>query len=259
MDAKVGEWVITPRAGRPVEVNALWYNAVRIAAALAERVGQASRARELNTLADQIAVAFNQTFWNAGEACCYDVVADHFADASIRPNQLLAVSLPFAVLSADRHAAVLERCRADLLTPFGPRTLAPREHSYFGRYAGDVVARDRAYHQGCVHPWLLGPYVTAYLKVHGRGDAARNDARRLLDASLAHVRTHGLGHLCELFDGDTPHRPGGAIASAPAVGELLRCYVEDILDQAPTKIITTMPKPAQLDVTVSPAKAVTKK
>src|SRR6185503_3564030 len=103
MDAKVGEWVITPRAGRPVEINALWYNAVRIVAALSEQVGHASRGRELNQLADTIATSFNETFWNAQENCCYDVVAENFADASIRPNQLLAISLPFAVLSADRH------------------------------------------------------------------------------------------------------------------------------------------------------------
>jgi glycogen debranching enzyme len=254
MDAKVGEWVITPRAGRAVEVNALWYNVVRIVAALADRFGQTSRARELNALADQIAAAFNETFWNASENCCCDVVSDHFADAAIRPNQLLAISLPFAVLNADRHAAVVERVRTELMTPVGPRTLAPREHSYCGRYGGDVVARDRAYHQGAVHPWLLGPYVTAHLKVHGRGDAARRDARRLLDGNLAHLRSHGLGHLCELFDGDPPHRPGGALASAPAVGEILRCYVEDVLDQQPTTAATTTIKPPDLNLTINPPK-----
>jgi glycogen debranching enzyme len=142
------------------------------------------------------------------------------------------------------------------MTPFGPRTLSPREHSYCGRYAGDVVARDRAYHQGSIHPWLLGHFITAHLRVNGRGEAARNDARRLLDDTLAQVRTHGLGHLCELFDGDAPHRPGGAIASAPAVGELLRCYVEDILDQQPAAAIPTPSIP--LGVTITP-KALTKR
>ena len=253
MDAKVGEWVITPRAGRAVEINALWYNAVRIVAALAERLNQPSRARELNQLADTIAVAFNERFWNAEENCCYDVIADHFSDASIRPNQLLAISLPFPVLGPDRHAAVLARIDDELMTPFGPRTLSPREHSYFGRYGGDVVARDRAYHQGSVHPWLLAHFVTADLRVHGRGESARNSARRRLADTLATVRTTGLGHLCELFDGDAPHRPGGAICSAPAVGELLRCYVEEILDQQPkTSAATTATRPPDVSITVNP-------
>jgi glycogen debranching enzyme len=234
-----------------VEINALWYNAVRICATLSERFAQPSRARELNQLADTIAKSFNEQFWNPALNCCFDVVAENFSDPAIRPNQLLAISLPFAVLSPERHAAVLERVDADLMTPFGPRTLSPREHSYSGRYAGDVVARDRAYHQGSIHPWLLGHFVAAYLRVHGRGDAAKKVAADRLGDTLVQVRTHGLGHLCELFDGDAPHRPGGAIASAPAVGELLRCYVEDVLDQQP-RTITPANKPAELSVTINP-------
>ena len=265
MDAKVGDWVVTPRAGRPVEVNALWYNAVRVAAALCERAGQPSRARELNALGDQVAASFNARFWNAGESCCYDVVADDFADPSVRPNQLLAISLPFAVLGADRHAAVLERVRTDLMTPFGPRTLAPRDANYHGRYGGDVAARDRAVHQGSVHPWLLGPFITAFLRVNGRGEAPRRAARKLLAAPLAHLRGDGFGQLCELFDGDAPHRAGGAIASAPAVGELLRAYVEDVLDQQPKTAtgaaVALLSNAAELKITVTPPppNAVTKR
>ncbi|MEA2707847.1 MAG: hypothetical protein QOF78_448 [Phycisphaerales bacterium] len=260
MDAKVGEWVVTPRAGRPVELNALWHNAVKICATLCEHVGQTSRARELNLLGDTIAVAFNQKFWNEREQCCFDVVTEHFSDPAIRPNQLLAISLPFAVLNLDRHAAAIEVVRRELLTPFGPRTLSPREHSYCGRYGGDVVSRDRAYHQGCVHPWLLGQFITAHLRVSGRGEAARNEARKLLDACLSHMRGDGLGQLCELFDGDGPHRPGGAIASAPAVGELLRCYVEDILDRSPAKAQATAGTPAALNLAMTPPpNAVTKR
>jgi glycogen debranching enzyme len=115
----------------------------------------------------------------------------------------------------------------------GPRTLSPHDPAYRGRYHGDVVSRDRALHQGCVHPWLLGQFVTAQMRVFGRGEASINEARKLLRANLDHLRRTGHGHLPELYDGDAPHRPGGAIACATTAAELLRCYVEDILDQQP--------------------------
>jgi predicted glycogen debranching enzyme len=233
MNAKIGDWVITPRAGRPVELNALWYNAVRIAQTLCQRAGDHRRSAELDQLATNIQVSFNRRFWNEHAGCCVDVVHDAGPDPSIRPNQLLAMSLPFAVLSPDRHAAVLTRCMFDLLTPFGLRTLSPRDPSYQARYGGDVVSRDRAIHQGSVHPWLFGPLIAAHLRVHGRGPAAREQAVKWLEPCLRYMRDRGMGQLCELFDGDPPHRPGGAIASATAVGELLRCYVEDILDHQP--------------------------
>src|SRR4029079_7493463 len=133
--------------GRPVELNALWYNAVRIAADLAGRFGQSGKAKELSDLADDIRTAFNARFWNEREGCCYDVVDDHGLDPSIRPNQLLAISLPFAVLSPKRHATALQRVCDELFTPMGVRTLSPRDPKYHGRYGGDVSARDRAYHQ----------------------------------------------------------------------------------------------------------------
>jgi predicted glycogen debranching enzyme len=252
MDGRAGADVVTPRGGRPVEVNALWYNAVRIAATLCERFGQPSRARDLSLLADTIAIAFNRKFWNDREGCCFDVLSDHGPDPSVRPNQLLAISLPFPVLNGDRHAAVLDRVSVDLLTPLGPRTLSPRDPCYRGRYGGDVASRERAVHNGAVHPWLLGPFVSAYLRVHGRGEGARNEARHYLDACIARLAdAAGCGQLCELFDGDAPHRPGGATASAPAVGELLRCYVEDVLDQQPKPLPTPLvAKPADVTVTV---------
>jgi predicted glycogen debranching enzyme len=247
MDAKIGDWVVTPRPGRPVEINALWFNAVCIAAELCRHFGRAGRAMELDLLAASIQKAFNARFRNAHERCCFDVVDDHGSDPSIRPNQLLAVSLPFAVLSIDRHAAVLECVRHELMTPFGPRTLAASDPSYHGRYGGDVVARDRALHQGSVHPWLLGQFVSAQMRVLGRGKTVRDDCRQLLQGCLDHMRGTGLGQLCELFDGDAPHSPGGAIACATSVGELLRCYVEDILDLQPTRGLPSM----QAKVTVS--------
>lgn len=258
MDAKVGDWVVTPRAGRPVELNALWYNALRIAAELSEHAGQAARARELGELAGRVYKAFDARFWNDAAGHCYDVVGDHGPDAALRPNQLLALSLPFPVLAPERHAAVLERVAADLLTPVGPRTLAPAEVGYQRHYRGDVVSRDRACHNGPVHPWLLGAYVTAHVRVSGRSQKVRDDARALLQPCLTHMRGPGLGHLAELFEADAPHRPGGAIASAPAVGELLRCYVEDVLDQSPTHLSSAHKTPEWSPV-VTPPTAATKR
>jgi predicted glycogen debranching enzyme len=234
MDAKVGDWVITPRAGKPVELNALWYNAVCVAGEMADRFARHAWTKQLSQLTDTIKTSFNAKFWNEREGCCFDVIDEHGRDESIRPNQLLAISLPFAVLSMDRHAAVLEKVKQLLLTPFGLRTLAPTDPNYQGRYEGNVVTRDRAYHQGSVHPWLLGPFVSAFLRVHGRGAKVRQEAAAWLEPCLNHLRDAGHGHLAELFDGDEPHRPGGAIACAPAVAELLRCHVEEILDQQPT-------------------------
>jgi predicted glycogen debranching enzyme len=233
MDAKVGDWVITPRQGRAVEVNALWYNTLCIAAELASRFGRGSVADELSGVARTCRSAFNERFWNSQANCCFDVVTDHAGDATMRPNQLLAMSLPFPVLSIDRHAAVLEHVLSDLVTPRGVRTLAPNQHGDCGRYSGNVGNPARAAHAGCAFPWLLGPLVTAYLRVHGRGDGARAEAGRLLQGCIDHLRGDGLGQLPELFDGDAPHLPGGAIASALAVAEVLRAYYEDVLDRAP--------------------------
>jgi predicted glycogen debranching enzyme len=253
MDAKIGDWVVTPRAGRPVELNALWYNALCITAELCERFGRATQATDLHELAAKAQWSFNRRFWNAERGCCFDVVDDHGTDPSVRPNQLLAISLPFPVLSKDRHPTLLEKVHRALLTPFGLRTLAPDDASYHGRYTGDVVSRDRACHQGCVFPWLLGQWVTAYVRVLGRSQTTRREALRFLEPCLEHVRGVGMGHLCELFDGDAPHRPGGAIASAASVGEVLRAYVEEILDQAPS----ALPTPAKIPQSVTSDKAIT--
>ncbi|HEV2295483.1 MAG TPA: amylo-alpha-1,6-glucosidase [Tepidisphaeraceae bacterium] len=253
MDAKIGDWVVTPRAGRPVELNALWYNALRIAAELFERFGRTTQASDLGELGSKTAASFNRRFWNPERGCCYDAVDDHGTDPSVRPNQLLAISLPFPVLASERHPAVLEKVHRSLLTPFGLRTLSPEELAYHGRYTGDVVSRDRALHQGCVFPWLLGHWVSAYLRVLGRAATTRREALRFLQPCIEHMQGPGLGHLCELFDGDAPHRPGGAIASAASVGELLRAYVEDILDQAPA----ALPTPAKIPQSAPSDSAIT--
>lgn len=251
MDAKLGDWVITARAGRPVELNALWYNALRIGAEVAERFesgppGPASIA----ALASQVVAAFNSRFWNDPASCCFDVIDDRARDAAIRPNQLLAISLPFPILSLDRAPRMLETVRQELLTPVGLRTLSPRDPSYLGRYRGDVVSRDRAYHNGSVFPWLLGPYVSAYLKVNGRTENALAQVRQLLKGCLDRIRGDGLGNLCELFDGDPPHTADGAVASARSVGEVLRCYAEDVLDLRPGAQSKAAGAPSQLPIVI---------
>ncbi len=233
MDARVGDWVITPRQGKAVEINALWYNALRIGTRWAGDLNRPQTAEALSTLADRVYQSFNAYFWNDIAGCCHDVVRGNRADSSIRPNQLLALSLPFAVLDEARHATMLQTVMSHLLTPMGVRTLSPEDRNYQGRYAGDVVSRDRAYHQGSVFPWLLGPLVTALLRVQGRSEPVRMRAMAMLEKPLAWLQAEGMGQLCELFDGDPPHQPGGGIADCRAVGEFLRCYVEDILEQRP--------------------------
>jgi predicted glycogen debranching enzyme len=233
MDAQADGWVVTPRGGKAVEVNALWYNAVRIAAELADRFGPPHRASELRQFGSQIKASFNRRFWNPSAGCCYDVLDESGSDPSIRPNQLLAISLPFPVLIESRHEPVLEVVRKLLMTPFGPRTLAPTDPKYRGHYAGDVVNRDRAHHQGSVFPWLLGAFATAYLRVHGRGEGARREVGEMLQPCINYLTGPGVGQLGELFDGDAPHRPGGAVAAAASVAEVLRAYSQDVLGESP--------------------------
>jgi predicted glycogen debranching enzyme len=238
MDARVLEWVVTPRAGATVELNALWYNALCIGSELARAAGMTQRAEELAQLAGTQKAAFNRRFWSDATHCCADVVTAGGADASIRPNQLLALSLPHPVLNLDRHASVLKVVRDHLLTPFGLRTLSPEHPLYVGVYGGALISRDKALHQGSAYPWLLGPFVTAFVRTFGRSPTVRQEAGKMLQGCIAYLRgddTRQLcdGQLCELFDGNAPHAPGGLIASARSVAEVLRCYVEDVLDLGP--------------------------
>ena len=217
MDAKVGDDVITPRRGKPVEVNALWYNALRIAARLTD-------SEELAARADAVRESFERYFWNEPAGCCYDVLAP--PDPSIRPNQLLALSLPFPLFEGERAERILRVCKAKLLTPVGLRTLSPEDPAYRGQLTGDQRARDGAYHQGTVWPWLLGPYITALVRV--RGDEGRDEARRIVEAFVPHLGEAGVGTISEVFDGDAPHAPRGCIAQAWSVAELLRVWLEDV-------------------------------
>jgi predicted glycogen debranching enzyme len=219
MDAKVGDWVVTPRVGKPVEVQALWINALAIGAGLEVRWQDPfERARQ----------AFPGRFWNEEVGCLHDVVdVDHqpgAVDRTVRPNQIFAVGgLPLALLNGTRARKVVEMVEARLWTPLGLRSLAPGEPGYRGRYDGGIRERDGAYHQGTVWPWLLGAFVEAWLRVRGGTVEATEEARvRFLVPLLRHLDEAGLGHVSEIADGDAPHTARGCPFQAWSVGEVLR-------------------------------------
>jgi predicted glycogen debranching enzyme len=235
MDVKVGDWVVTPRHGKPVEIQALWYNALRVMERLAHRFRDEAGARRYGDMAAHAYRSFNRLFWNEAAGCLYDVVAGDRRDGSIRPNQIFAVSLPHTMLSSQKATGVVAVVRRHLLTPYGLRSMAPDDPQYRGRYEGDPWHRDTAYHQGTVWAWLMGPFITAYLKVHGRTSESLEQVRQWLMPFHEHLRDAGLGHVSEIFDGDAPHRPRGCMAQAWSVAELLRTAVEDVYGPKPTK------------------------
>ena len=227
MDAKVGDWVVTPRHGKPVEVNALWYNALRVCQHLASRLGDADHYR---AIAERTLKSFADTFWNPETHCLYDTVTADFHDASVRPNQLLAASLPHPLVSRSRAKQIVRRVQEELWTPMGLRSLSPRDSRYVGEYGGDAHSRDGSYHQGTVWAWPIGPFITAMMYAHGRSDATRKRARRLVQGLLDHLDTAGLGSVSEIADGDSPHTPRGCFAQAWSVAELLRVLREDLTE-----------------------------
>jgi predicted glycogen debranching enzyme len=228
MDAKIDGRVVTPRIGKPVEVQALWYNALCVLHHLASRFEDAELVARIAPLAEKARQSFLDQFWNPGTECLYDCVLGEDRDGAIRPNQIFAASLPFSMLPNDRMRKVVEAVRRELLTPYGLRTLSPRDAAYVGNYRGDQLSRDSAYHQGTVWPWLLGPYITARMRAYGGTAEVRSECVELLNALRGHLADAGLGCVSELFDGDPPHAPGGAIAQAWSVAELLRAAVEDL-------------------------------
>jgi len=222
MDAKVDDWVVTPRIGKPVEINALWYNALKIMADFARRMRDANAAAHYEALAHRAAASIAGRFWWAEGGYLYDVIdGPEGDDASLRPNQIFAVSLPHSPLPPDRARAVVDAVGRSLLTSHGLRSLAPDHPDYVGHYGGDRWARDGAYHRGTVWAWLIGPYVTAYHRV--TGDTA--GARRLLEPFADHLRDAGMGTISEIFDGDPPHTPRGCLAQAWSVAEVLRAWM----------------------------------
>lgn len=221
MDAKVGDHVITPRAGKPVEVNALWYNVLRTTAGWCRARGEAGTADRYDALAGRVKASFSARYVRTGTSHLADVVDGPAGDDwSLRPNQLFAVSLPEPLVEGSVAAGVVDSCARSLLTSFGLRSLAPDQPGYTGRYAGGPAQRDGAYHEGTVWAWLMGPFVEAYLRVHGDVTAART----LLEPLIDHVGEAGLGSISEIFDGDPPHTARGCIAQAWSVAELLRVW-----------------------------------
>ena len=226
MDAKVDGWVVTPRRGKPVEIQALWYNALRIAERLGQKFEDEAAAQRYREMAAHAKQSFNNVFWNDRKGCLYDVVSAGARDGSIRPNQLFGISLAHPVLLSEKWQPVIDVIERELLTPYGLRTLARSDPQYRPRCEGDQRSRDAAYHQGTVWPWLMGPFLTAYLKANGHTPKAREQARRWLSAFEPWLSENGLGQVPEICDGDAPHQARGCIAQAWSVAEVLRAYVK---------------------------------
>jgi len=253
MDAKVGDWVVTPRTGKPIEIQALWYNALRMMDQISQTLGEKEAARGWMGLAEKVWGSINRQFWNEDAGCLYDVINGDQKDASVRPNQIFAVSLPFECLTPDRAEKVIAIVEERLLTPFGLRTLDPKDSRYIAHYQGDVRARDGAYHQGTVWPWLMGPFLTAYQKVHGKTPKIQSQLRAHLALLLTHLWEAGLGTISEIFDGDMPHEPRGCIAQAWSVAEVLRVMREELGTSMPTAA-TPPAAPARKTAPSTPAK-----
>lgn len=225
MDAKVGDWVVTPRHGKPVEIQALWYNALCVMRGFAAQHGLDARQAHYDRMAKQARESFNGAFWNEATGCLLDCVEPQgVRDGAIRPNQLVAMSLEHPVLDQARWAGVIRVAREHLLTPYGLRTLSPMDRDYRGRFEGGPRERDGAYHQGTVWPWLMGPFASAYFKAEGFSACAREQVREWI-APLERMALER-GQLPEVFDGDAPHRAGGCFAQAWSVAELLRVRAE---------------------------------
>jgi predicted glycogen debranching enzyme len=229
MDAKVGEWVVTPRHGKPVEIQALWVRALEIGEQLARQFGDADYENRCRDDRERATASFRARFWFEEGSYLYDVIdGPEGNDASLRPNQLYAISLVDELVPRNRAKQILRLVEDQLLTPVGLRTLSPTDSRYRGRYEGGVLERDGAYHQGTVWPFLLGPFVTAWIKVHGKKPSTLKQARSFLDGIGAHLKEACLGQVSEIFDGDAPHCPRGCYAQAWSVAESLRALIEDL-------------------------------
>jgi predicted glycogen debranching enzyme len=224
MDAKVGDWVVTPRRGKAVEIVALWYNALRLLQKWVDEEKDQAMARKIGAWADRAKDSFNKKFWYAEGGYLYDVIeGPEGNDAACRPNQLLAISLDYPILEPARWQPVLRTVQQRLLTPVGLRSLDASHPEYKTRYFGDIRARDAAYHQGTIWAWLIGPLIDAWLKVYPDDRAG---AHALLQAFIPHMNEHGIGTISEVFDAERPWTPHGCIAQAWSVAEVLRCWIK---------------------------------
>jgi predicted glycogen debranching enzyme len=237
MDAKVGDWVVTPRRGKAVEINALWYNALRLLENWLQEENDDRAAEKIAALADRTRESFNQRFWYAEGGYLYDVVdGEGGDDSACRPNQVFAISLDHPVLDQKHWEAVMNVVTERLLTPVGLRSLAPGNPDYKERYYGDLRSRDAAYHQGTVWAWLIGPYIDAWLKLHPDDLAG---ARQLLSGLVDQLTEACIGSISEIFDAAEPYTPRGCIAQAWSVAEVLRCWLQT----------TEKPSPAAAEIT----------
>jgi predicted glycogen debranching enzyme len=237
MDAKVDGWVVTPRRGKPVEINALWYNALRLLEGWLEEIRGKGAGAELAQRAERVYASFNKRFWNEKTGYLYDVIdGDPAEEPLCRPNQIFSISLDHPVLERSRWDAVINVVQERLLTPVGLRSLAPGEPNFKARYFGDLRSRDAAYHQGTVWMWLIGPWIDAWLKAHPDD---HDGARRFLDGCTGALTSFGIGTLAEVFDAEPPYSPRGCIAQAWSVAEVLRSWVKTApmktVDLEPTK------------------------
>lgn len=223
MDAKIGDLVITPRTGKAVEIQALWYNALRVMADFAERFGDAEDHARYVAMAELAKLSFNALFWNEAEQCLYDVVENGERDGSVRPNQIFAVSLTFSMLDSERSKKIVDKIEAELLTPVGLRSLSPKDPKYVPVYIGSPLERDSAYHQGTVWAWLIGPFVDAYRKVFPGSEERVTD---ILSGFKSHLTEAGVGQISEIFDAEPPHTPRGCPAQAWSVAEVLRVTMQ---------------------------------
>jgi len=235
MDSEVNGEAVTPRSGKAVEIQALWYNALKTMQLLAKRFDEGSLAEKYSEMTCKTQGSFNEKFWNDESGYLYDVVNVGGADNSLRPNQVIAVALDFTMLHNDKREKVVKAVASELLTPCGLRTLSRDDHKYKGIYFGDRTSRDYAYHNGTVWPWLLGPFTKAYLNVRGHSDLKLDYALKnfLLPLFTQQIFEAGLGNVSEIFDGEPPHTPRGCVAQAWSVAEPLRAYLEDIMQIRP--------------------------
>lgn len=238
MDVRVGNWVVTPRHGKPVEISALWYNALKVMENLATKFGE--DASHYTQLAEKVKTSFCEKFWNEKDGCLYDVIDDDCGhvnpnhtedifDASIRPNQIYAVALPYTMLDADKARSVVDVVKEILFVGVGLRSLDPAHEDYHPIYVGSLPKRDAAYHQGTAWGFIVGGFITAYCNVYGRNEETAKKALEMIEPMKAHLYNNCVGSICEIFDGDAPHNGRGCYGQAWSVGETLRCYTEDIL------------------------------
>jgi predicted glycogen debranching enzyme len=224
MDAKIGDWVVTPRQGKAVEINALWHNAMCVMESFSRKLKNKERAHFYQQLRSVIQRSFNRVFWDAEANCLFDCIQDGVPDKKIRPNQIFAISLPHPLLPSHRAQAVVQVVKEKLLTPYGLRSLAPGDPDYRPTYRGNGNERDSAYHQGTVWAWLIGPFVDAYLNAFGESEETCHYLKSLFEGFRQHLSEAMLGSISEIFDAEAPHAPKGCAAQAWSVAEVLRSY-----------------------------------